>query len=202
MQKHLWRFGVNFYPRPPRGGRHARHQEKHLPDFISIHALREEGDRQVRQGKVQVPKDFYPRPPRGGRRRHFLTSLLAVKFLSTPSARRATPGHAFKGFSQPISIHALREEGDLNANVLSPSLTEFLSTPSARRATRCFFVFAQSFIISIHALREEGDAAVLHLLRSMTRFLSTPSARRATESQPVRHHLQTISIHALREEGD
>ena len=56
-----------------------------------------------------------------------------------------------------ISIHALREEGDLaqingiNANIA------FLSTPSARRATRCRTVCPVCQKISIHALREEGD---------------------------------------------
>ena len=35
---------------------------------ISIHALREEGDRPQRNG-VNYDSDFYPRPPRGGRRR-------------------------------------------------------------------------------------------------------------------------------------
>ena len=78
----------NFYPRPPRGGRHvvqvrfvvlvrflstpsARRATalSHLvcdPFKISIHALREEGDRKDR---VQVDRqcNFYPRPPRGGR---------------------------------------------------------------------------------------------------------------------------------------
>ena len=79
-----------------------------------------------------------------------------------------------------ISIHALREEGDLLQAACTRPPWIFLSTPSARRAT----------------------AAVLHLLRSMTRFLSTPSARRATI--PSRQGLQGqgISIHALREEGD
>ena len=62
------------------------------PDYllrISIHALREEGDKSP---LVAVP--------------------VGVLFLSTPSARRAT---FFNGFGIPgylISIHALREEGD------------------------------------------------------------------------------------------
>ena len=34
-----------------------------------------------------------------------------------------------------ISIHALREEGDLLSGSSSPWSTVFLSTPSARRAT-------------------------------------------------------------------
>ena len=56
---------------------------------ISIHALREEGDA----------------PP------SLLLSASRI-FLSTPSARRATPdiGGGIQDFT--ISIHALREEGD------------------------------------------------------------------------------------------
>ena len=56
---------------------------------ISIHALREEGDAvQLTGAGGQV--DFYPRPPRGGRRENLYEIFIANKFLSTPSARRAT----------------------------------------------------------------------------------------------------------------
>ena len=56
---------------------------------ISIHALREEGD------PIKI------------------TSLVdAQKFLSTPSARRATLQGARHKLLGCISIHALREEGD------------------------------------------------------------------------------------------
>ena len=58
--------------------------------------------------------NFYPRPPRGGR-------------LSRAARLRAR---------NPISIHALREEGDLEETALN-ALDK----------------------ISIHALREEGDSA-------------------------------------------
>ena len=56
----------NFYPRPPRGGRRFA-----LPYFlrvvsISIHALREEGDRHF-CFSLSFSLYFYPRPPRGGR---------------------------------------------------------------------------------------------------------------------------------------
>ena len=60
--------------------------------------------------------------------------------------------------SSDISIHALREEGDLS--VLRP--TRHLQ------------------IISIHALREEGDEMLAEVVMGMEQFLSTPSARRAT----------------------
>ena len=59
-----------------------------------------------------------------------------MKFLSTPSARRATLLLAAILQILPISIHALREEGDWRAQ----------STASRPR-------------ISIHALREEGDGS-------------------------------------------
>ena len=106
-----WRY---FYPRPPRGGR-----------LIGI------------RGPV-LRQDFYPRPPRGGRRFNQNVLRLHKGFLSTPSARRATrrlrsPWHSQRYFyprpprgGRPqippkqalyltISIHALREEGDLLA---------------------------------------------------------------------------------------
>ena len=78
-----------------------------------------------------------------------------------------------------ISIHALREEGDLAYTAAWNELQEFLSTPSARRATIRAGPGARPREISIHALREEGD-----LVRGRQR------------------RGKLISIHALREEGD
>ena len=57
--------------------------------MISIHALREEGDQAARVERVQ-----------------------GEKFLSTPSARRATFTSSYLVAPLVISIHALREEGD------------------------------------------------------------------------------------------
>ena len=78
---------------------------------ISIHALREEGD--ASRASPALPTFyFYPRPPRGGRRFLCCSIVCTRRFLSTPSARRATRAHD-RGRSQGgISIHALREEGD------------------------------------------------------------------------------------------
>ena len=56
---------------------------------ISIHALREEGDG-CNPRCLQPAADFYPRPPRGGRHKDGTMTIMASKFLSTPSARRAT----------------------------------------------------------------------------------------------------------------
>ena len=56
---------------------------------ISIHALREEGDRPS-AALCCRQANFYPRPPRGGRRTWTEMVDGIQKFLSTPSARRAT----------------------------------------------------------------------------------------------------------------
>ena len=74
--------------------------------------------------------DFYPRPPRGGRR----------------AVHQWTTGDA------PISIHALREEGDNSAEA------------AANRAWQ----------ISIHALREEGDGCSTTTTPSQTYFYPRP----------------------------
>ena len=57
---------INFYPRPPRGGRRLAASPDFQPGTISIHALREEGDRTGIAARTSRT-DFYPRPPRGGR---------------------------------------------------------------------------------------------------------------------------------------
>ena len=82
-----------------------------------------------------------------------------------------------------ISIHALREEGDMKI-LWRGWRKQFLSTPSARRATYTSSALSQSRLnfyprpprggrlcvccdtfthgkISIHALREEGDSAFI-----------------------------------------
>ena len=57
---------INFYPRPPRGGRLVKSILIHKAVGISIHALREEGDGfEIFQFLEHC--HFYPRPPRGGR---------------------------------------------------------------------------------------------------------------------------------------
>ena len=149
-------------------------------NWISIHALREEGDSAL-WTSARARYDFYPRPPRGGR----------LECIG--------PRHGAK----KISIHALREEGDGHRQgsgagaghfyprpprggrqgyklILEVTII-FLSTPSARRATlRSPAPDAPAAVISIHALRKEGDVIVGDVLVCCG----------------------GISIHALRKEGD
>ena len=170
---------MDFYPRPPRGGRRRIYMLRSLlvgflstpsarrathtttkqedKNHISIHALREEGDDGI-----------------------FFISLFKNGFLSTPSARRATHLSAVSRLSHP-NFYPRPPRGG-----------------RPHRSTRLF----SSSTISIHALREEGDYNSLNGWATDIKFLSTPSARRATklvEQRPRRHY---ISIHALREEGD
>ena len=146
---------------------------------ISIHALREEGD------------SFVIERGKGG-----------LKFLSTPSARRATrynnrmPRRAGDFYPRPprggrpvhpqqplwareISIHALREEGDgLNAFRITAASYFYPRPPRG------------------------GRQVIDQTTGEVKEFLSTPSARRATALECFNGSRKIISIHALREEGD
>ena len=124
---------------------------------ISIHALREEGDiEDVVQ--LSIVDDFYPRPPRGGRLLRTAHLSDSIKFLSTPSARRATWRPEARPSILQISIHALREEGDpvfLTAAVRS---SYFYPRPPRGGRHLAHANIDRAGIISIHALREEGDS--------------------------------------------
>ena len=87
--RHSVRSGY-FYPRPPRGGRQSV-QTLMYPDvqFLSTPSARRATFKDFR--KTETIPYFYPRPPRGGR-----LSLFYGLFANVS-----------------ISIHALREEGDL-----------------------------------------------------------------------------------------
>ncbi len=191
----------NFYPRPPRGGRLQEQVRLVHSLVISIHALREEGDRKICV-LLWMTGNFYPRPPRGGRRRPFSASPRRRTFLSTPSARRATAAHS-AGSRRSTNFYPRPPRGGRRrcfAKAYSARL--FLSTPSARRATLSGLALLVALFISIHALREEGDAASSGVKGLLKLFLSTPSARRATPADPGGPGTRSISIHALREEGD
>ena len=223
---------------------HRQHQDGAY--HISIHALREEGDimpplvpmgvspflstPSVRRATIigQVltgtTSHFYPRPPRGGRRFIFHSEVCIWKFLSTPSARRATLPLIPSPLDDVISIHALREEGDLCTFQILGSLcisihalreegddrwgmamvlaSTFLSTPSARRATASSNLAGriEGFLSTPSARR--ATTVLADFIQLGHEFLSTPSARRATGAQGVVGIGFGISIHALREEGD
>ena len=146
---------------------------------ISTCALREEGDlyacgychtckqflstpsarratRPALRGGEQM-RHFYPRPPQGGR---------------LPGVRR------WSG-RQKISIHALREEGDLRQSLFGAR--DRISIHALREEGDLVGIHQRSHAqISIRALREEGDTPIQPVCDDVGIFLSTPSARRAT----------------------
>ena len=128
--------------------------------------------------------NFYPRPPRGGRRQLGLVQLLPCLISIHALREEGDIPTSIANWVIDISIHALREEGD-----------ESYESP----------IFSALFI-SIHALREEGDQKpsrdrnqagnfyprpprggrlmITVLSENRGIFLSTPSARRATYALP------------------
>ena len=169
-----------FYPRPPRGGRHNPPGQGLQLLEISIHALREEGDQprqryQPRAVHISIhalreegdPVTNRPTYHRG-------------KFLSTPSARRATSGHSL-GRSCWGDFYPRPPRGGRHCPALrrANSTQYFYPRPprGGRRVQRASSAHKHNFYprpprggrlmfldefdhiikISIHALREEGD---------------------------------------------
>ena len=81
---------------------------------------------------------------------------------------------------ETISIHALREEGDVDRKPGPGWYYLFLSTPSARRAT----------LFNMATVDLAGH------------FYPRPPRGGRQPQRPDGRHLGYISIHALREEGD
>ena len=144
----------DFYPRPPRGGRR--------------NAVR----------RSSRCRNFYPRPPRGGRPAVEPAPQLPVRFLSTPSARRAT-ARAYKAV---------------------PTRQRFLSTPSARRATNNHAIQGGNCRHFYPRPPRGGRRKYLEHFVNSGIFLSTPSARRATaktERKPSAFVSLYTSLHKL-----
>ncbi len=106
----------------------------HFQLLISIHALREEGD-------VLVPVryssflNFYPRPPRGGRPISMSFANAFFRFLSTPSARRATAKTETKSlFSNKLYniLHEFRRALIYNGSKNYPNHAKRLENPVRR----------------------------------------------------------------------
>ena len=149
----------DFYPRPPRGGRPSAFPPGRPGCRISIHALREEGDS-----------------------RSAAVCAAIMRFLSTPSARRATRRGRSPGAFIYISIHALREEGDLSLIPLGVVHSYFYPRPprgGRRHAGRRNHHLHRDFY---PRPPRGGRLNYLCYNKSVKRFLSTPSARRATRS--------------------
>ena len=182
---HPRRTSRNFYPRPPRGGRPINH------------------------AILKAKFNFYPRPPRGGRRLNPSVPPRPRLFLSTPSARRATASNRLEGREKGHFYPRPPRGGRPPKNTGSVRPCDFYPRPPRGGRPLDSWHYGDNYTISIHALREEGDLLIAGLSTfwshfyprpprggrpmwpwrriSMIRFLSTPSARRATICQFYPH---------------
>ena len=99
---------------------------------------------------------------------------MSKRFLSTPSVRRATACRWCRWSHLPISIHALREEGDDVPGVEAKDAWDIsihaLREEGDGRVPFCF----PCRKISIHALREEGDCRGFFLSSRQKYFYPRP----------------------------
>ena len=177
-----------------------------LTEWISIHALRVEGDRHPLT-RFRDRWHFYPRPPGGGRPRGNFHGLYIEIFLSTPSGWRATrafhtvtrrsdyfyprpPGGgrqldgASKGYGAAISIHALRVEGDGTMMRFFPSTNSHFY-PRPPGGGRLVVATGQATVVAFLSTPSGWRATLSTALHgAQRRFLSTPSGWRATDEIP------------------
>ena len=102
-----------------------------------------------------------------------------------------------------ISIHALREEGDVSVNPHSCTVFS-ISIHALREEGDVVFQVAGNAkaVISIHALREEGDFGLRGRISKRPNFYPRPPRGGRHQRGGLRAGGGCISIHALREEGD
>ena len=196
---------LNFYPRPPRGGRPGQRCSNVSNDNISIHALREEGDKSWQITPVNRCK-FLSTP---SARRATAADQIAVPpdilFLSTPSARRATAFNAFKqimsndfyprpprggrrtccrcGAASRIYFYPRPPRGGRRGHGAAPAVEglDFYPRPprGGRRGHTMKLAFREQFLSTPSARRATKPSLIT--VTSSLLFLSTPSARRATQ---------------------
>ena len=120
----------DFYPRPPRGGRHV-----------------------VDVGSDTVLENFYPRHPRGGRPASPPCWSRPPKFLPTPSARRATGLYdaitsSFVRFLPTPSARRATSKCAIKQKLFSGSICTMRYSPRKKRAV--FVQAALSLERSLH----------------------------------------------------
>ena len=167
----------DFNPRPPCGGRPLPHS------------------------RCPVLQNFNPRPPCGGRQDSNLQPLDLQSFQSTPSVWRATFWFMPMTYVEPISIHALRVEGDLNLSRFIVRYRNFNPRPPC--GGRLPGIGIPRRQMAFQSTPSVWRATQNRPTRPRSpQFQSTPSVWRATRWQHFDLRLCSISIHALRVEGD
>ena len=148
---------LNFYPRPPRGGRlFCALFFRWCVKFPSTPSARRATV--LPQEPIWHEENFYPRPPRGGRHEKKPRMWGSLNFYPRPPRG----GRLLRAVASPVGTLYFYPRPPRGGRLLQEREADkplgFLSTPSARRAT----------------YGRAGGVLLLDL------FLSTPSARRAT----------------------
>ena len=118
---------LDFYPRPPRGGRPPA--ELRRSKTSNFYPRPPRGGRPELVGHYFEEVYFYPRPPRGGRPFFRATIKMTSRFLSTSPAR-GTTRRCFTALRPvPISIHVPREGDDPIAFAIMSTHAYFYPRP-------------------------------------------------------------------------
>ena len=148
---------------------------------ISIHALREEGDKnRLQEISVQVIS-IHALREEGDPCRFWVKKISAKISIHALREEGDTPPES-EGTMQAISIHALREEGDCPQRASPPQPFDFYPRPprgGRRRLTGA--VPTMTYFYPRPPRGGRPDAPRATLMRKL--FLSTPSARRATSGR-------------------
>ena len=193
---------MHFYPRPPRGGRLHGRSVVQCGQSISIHALREEGDVRTQvQACRAVQISIHALREEGDA---FLNPLpqRRKEFLSTPSARRATPVDSVT-LTEVIDFYPRPPRGGRPACFASHNVfLLFLSTPSARRATSKSGEQCQTEKYFYPRPPRGGRPNAQRRTKNLGYFYPRPPRGGRPGGAAAADGKDGISIHALREEGD
>ena len=107
-------------------------------------------------------------------------------FQSTLSVRRATGGSGLPWHGGHISIHALRKESDVDAEISGRDHDISIHALRKESDLAILWPFIRLGYISIHALRKESDGNKFQEAKDAIVFQSTLSVRRATRPSRTR----------------
>ena len=171
---------VDFYPRPPRGGRPALAA---WPD--------------------NAHKDFYPRPPRGGRPATMVPGKESFIFLSTPSARRATAGLC-PTLHRNADFYPRPPRGGRPLHCSMPGAGTRNFYPRPPRGGRLFRAVGAMRLDDFYPRPPRGGrrAIIGANYKNLNDFYPRPPRGGRPRAVVFCTVAMRISIHALREEGD
>ena len=146
---------------------------------------------------------FYPRPPRGGRHSQAGKGPHPQPISIHALREEGDPLLAPNCVIFRISIHALREEGDIPTALKEHRVDDFYPRPP-RGGRRCisFRVGFGSKYFYPRPPRGGRLTYQVYAIKKLRYFYPRPPRGGRPRSSSGNSHLVVISIHALREEGD